>query len=533
MLFSRLVAFATALAVILPPWSGLWDTILSTTSLLKADNSEFETWLNKQSQLSISYILENIGGISAVLDQNEVPPGVVIASPLRKNPDYFFTWTRDSALTIRTLVHYVEDNVALSGSVRNIIELYIEKNYHQQRLPNRSGKFDDKRRSGLGEPKFLTTGEQFNDDWGRPQSDGPAIRASTIIAYLDFLKAHNLKIENTFLGNASFVFERIVKPDLEYVSANWDFKLFDLWEEVDSVHFFNLMVQIRAVSDGIRLALERKEWPLLNQLSTTFDAISNKLTRAGGFTLPTVPFIIENPELRTQRKRNGLDSASLLAAVHGHDADNDSTNDIPFDVDDSHVLNTIYALVADMKYRYSVNHERIQRPQTVGVALGRYPEDVYDGVGKSEGNPWFLTTLTAAEVLYRWVAKVGKDDADLVIPEEAFEFFAPFVEYADLGQNEVRISRQSPQLRQILKNVFRFADTFVTVARTHLDKESGRMLEQFNKYNGYMQGAKSLTWSYSAFYNANRWRTRAKAVIGSDDAVWRIGCKWFRGLMWV
>src|SRR5688500_16671266 len=30
----------------------------------------------------------------------------------------------------------------------------------------------------LGEPKFQADGSAFNDPWGRPQNDGPAIRAT-------------------------------------------------------------------------------------------------------------------------------------------------------------------------------------------------------------------------------------------------------------------------------------------------------------------------------------------------------------------
>src|SRR5438067_683903 len=35
------------------------------------------------------------------------------------------------------------------------------------------------------------------------------------------------------------------------------------------------------------------------------------------------------------------------------------------------------------------------------IDFRRYPEDVYDGVGTSLGNPWYLATTSMAELFYR------------------------------------------------------------------------------------------------------------------------------------
>lgn len=475
-------------------------------------NQELDEWIQNHANISISYILENIGGISPVLNDNEVPPGTVVASPLKSNPDYFYNWIRDSALTMRTLVHYLQDNPTDNIKISDSINAYIMSSYRLQRLHNRCGSFDENGHPGLGEPKFLANGSQFSEDWGRPQSDGPPLRVSTIKAFLDHLNSVSTE-EDPFLS-PSFIYTSIVKPDLEYILAFWQKNLFDPWEEINSLHFFNLLVLLAALRDGLLLAKENGDsHDFQLKLLNAFDDINLELTQNGGYVLPTVPYVVETPELRLNGQRKGLDSAVLLASIYAHD-DSDKANAfaVPFDSKDSHILNTIYALVADMKYRYPVNSGRVQKPQKVGVGLGRYPEDIYDGYGTSEGNPWFITTLAASEVLYRWISEVDKSSNDLVITSDLVDFFGQFDESV-AGTEDVTIVHQSPQFKKLLRKVFAFADSFVEVARLHVDKNSGRMLEQFNKDDGYMQGAESLTWSYSSFYNAFRWRQRAKKVI--------------------
>ncbi|SGZ48954.1 CIC11C00000002971 [Sungouiella intermedia] len=487
------------------------------------NNPQFELWVDIQANRSFAYILENIGGASNSLDPKEVAYGVVIASPLKKSPNYFYNWIRDSALTIRSLIYHLDDNMAEDFSdafLRNVVERYIEVNYHLQRLPNKSGKFNDKTRSGLGEPKFMPDGTTFDDNWGRPQSDGPGLRVLTITNYLNFLNKHGLSISNAFLGNASFVYHEIVKPDLEYVMYNWNSDAFDLWEEINASHFFNALTQLRALGDGHKLASRLGESPdFLQQLQKQYEDLKAYINDpATGFTRPTLPYVVETPALVRDRKRGGLDAATLLAALHAHNLEYGNTDDIPFDVDDSRILNTISAMVADMKYRYPINHDKIRLRQNIGVGLGRYPEDVYDGYGTSEGNPWFISTASAAEVVFKWIFKKVTREQDIVITPFNKDFFGAFIDDLtdeELGPGEYVIPFGSHRYKQVLISMFNYSDSFMDVIQSHVDSLNGQMLEQFNKYHGYMQGADNLTWSYSSFYNCVRWRFKASFLIDS------------------
>jgi glucoamylase len=77
----------------------------------------------------------------------------VIASPNRDNPDYLFSWVRDSSLVFKVITDQFtrgEDN-----SLRGLID-----------VTNPSGTVAT---GGLGEPKFNIDGSAFTGSWGRPQ----------------------------------------------------------------------------------------------------------------------------------------------------------------------------------------------------------------------------------------------------------------------------------------------------------------------------------------------------------------------------
>ncbi len=86
----------------------------------------------------------------------------------------------------------------------------------------------------------------------------------------------------------------------------------------------------------------------------------------------------------------------------------------------------------------------------MGVALGRYPEDRYDGYHSGgQGNPWFLATLALAE-------------------------------------HHCLSGKKSLANLQFQRVLF------------HSDR-TGQLDEQFNQNSGYMQGAYDLTWSHGAY----------------------------------
>jgi glucoamylase len=117
--------------------------------------------------------------------------GVVIASPSRTDPDYFSTWTRDFALMYKALVERFIDG---DTSLQHKIVDYISSQAKIQTLSNPSGGPDS---GGIGEPRFNVDETAFTGSWGRPQPDGPALRATTLTIYANWLVANGQKAKAT------------------------------------------------------------------------------------------------------------------------------------------------------------------------------------------------------------------------------------------------------------------------------------------------------------------------------------------------
>jgi glucoamylase len=199
--------------------------------------------IEKQNKIAFQGVLDNIGP-----NGNKAPgasAGVIIASPSTKDPDYFFTWTRDAALTMKMIVdEFLHGRTAL----RSLIQDYLKSQAILQTVSNPSGALSSGR--GLGEPKYYSNLTRFNGDWGRPQRDGPALRATALITYARWLLSTGRRQD---AAEAREKVWPVVRNDLEYVAQYWNSTGFDLWEEVRGSSFFTTAVQHRALVEGAAL----------------------------------------------------------------------------------------------------------------------------------------------------------------------------------------------------------------------------------------------------------------------------------------
>ena len=109
-------------------------------------------------------------------------------------------------------------------SLQSILEDYIGAQAVLQTIISPSGALGDG--AGLGEPKFEINETAFKGSWGRPQRDGPALRAITLMSYINYLLANGGEDE------ATTKIWPIIANDLNYVGQYWNQTGFDLWEEV-------------------------------------------------------------------------------------------------------------------------------------------------------------------------------------------------------------------------------------------------------------------------------------------------------------
>jgi len=57
-----------------------------------------EDYISTERPIAKAGLLANIGSVAGA------DPGIVIASPSTSNPDYFYTWTRDSSLVFKAII---------------------------------------------------------------------------------------------------------------------------------------------------------------------------------------------------------------------------------------------------------------------------------------------------------------------------------------------------------------------------------------------------------------------------------------------
>jgi glucoamylase len=252
----------------------------------------------KQYRIAFQSVLDNIGphgkkapGASA---------GVIIASPSTNDPDYFFTWTRDAALTMKMIV---DEFLQARKELRSVIQDYLKSQAILQTVSNPSGALSSGR--GLGEPKFYSNLTRFNGDWGRPQRDGPALRATALITYARWLLSTGRRQD---IAEAKEKVWPVVRNDLEYVAQYWNSTGFDLWEEVRGSSFFTTAVQHRALAEGAALGKR------LGQETTSYSAQAPNIL-CFLQTYWNGKYAVANINTESEFSRTGIDANTVLTSI--------------------------------------------------------------------------------------------------------------------------------------------------------------------------------------------------------------------------
>lgn len=281
----------------------------SRPNVTLVDAQKFELWLTQQTEHAFESVLNNVGHHGG---NNGLPVGVVIASPSKTAPNYYYQWTRDAAITMNSVVRRFHDQASegfLNSTLSDIILGYIETQGALQHVSNPSGHLDWNKRdvSGLGEPKFETDGSAFTGHWGRPQNDGPALRINTISNYIKTQVEWN---ETTSIEDYEHLYQAMILPDIEYILQYWDQPSFDLWEELEGYHLFTSQVQFNALINAVELARQYSDRETESRCTFTAGSIRQFIkTKFKGESQLTAYY---EPN---SHGRSGLDSSIFLAAL--------------------------------------------------------------------------------------------------------------------------------------------------------------------------------------------------------------------------
>ena len=129
---------------------------------LAQSGNNVDSYVASEEPIAKAGVLANIGPDGAKCHGAQA--GVVVASPSTSDPNYVYTWTRDSSLVFKMLIYQFTTEV--DSSLQGRIDSFIHAESQLQQTANPSGSLTT---GGLGEPKFNIDLSAFTGSWGRPQ----------------------------------------------------------------------------------------------------------------------------------------------------------------------------------------------------------------------------------------------------------------------------------------------------------------------------------------------------------------------------
>jgi glucoamylase len=458
-----------------------------------------EEWLAQQEDCAKALLAENISPPGAM-------PGAIIASPSKAHPDYYLHWVRDSAVVIN---YVIESYLSTQGAaerrrmLRTIMD-FVDFSQHVQGTAMREG-------IGLGQPKFTVTGEPYAGRSILPQNDGPALRA-IVLTRLAFclLNEGQEDLVREKLYDARLPTGTVIKTDLEYVAQRWRDACIGPWEEVWGRHFFTQLVQQRALVRGSLLAAKMGDPGAASWYSSQAKLLGDALAAHWDPRRRYLVAILDRPAGGLCGERRGLDSAVIAASLGGY-AVQEHVHEELYPVEHEQVLATAVALERVFLALFPINS---RSRGAEGPAIGRFPDDVYDGYDSSRvGNPW--PSLTSAFATYHYkVAEHLRSSGQILITEATLPIFEGLL----AGRSSVcvgqAISSRDPLFKEILEALRAKGDAFLERVRCHANPD-GSMSEQIHWITGFQQGAPSLSLAYVAFLMAVAARRRLCLALAS------------------
>lgn len=455
---------------------------LSASHIAFAKTEPLISWLANERGVAETRMFDNISPPGAA-------QGAVAASPSRKNPDYYYHWVRDAAITANEIVFRQEE---METPEERQKELRMLENYAAFSRSNQLSKS----LTGLGEPKFNMDGSPFNGPWARPQNDSPALRAITLIHWARVLESSGRKKEARDLISLQSPKQSVIGADLNYIAANWKKPCYDLWEETFGQHFFTRMVERKALLDGANFLESLGDASLARSYRTQAQALSRKIEKHWNSKKKIIVATLNQTNKRY--KKSGLDSSVILGVLMGN------TGDGFFAPEDDRVLATVKAQEDSFKALYPINHLK----NAPGIAIGRYPEDRYNGTDvfkPNNGNPWVLNTEAFSE-FYSVLISDYKKIGEIRITKNSLRFFKGLPLSAPVHfKSGERIASSSPLFGKVLSALAKMRDRYMNTVRFYAYK-NGTLSEQIDRKTGAMTSAPNLTWNYAAFLSQDRAR---------------------------
>jgi glucoamylase len=426
------------------------------------------------------------------------------------DPDYFFHWLRDSALVADALRDAVEDGTLEPSAIEHLANFvafsldlcrldgpsFLRRGFYpetvelsfRQHLRSREEIAEITGDRALGETRYNADGSVDLMKWARPQSDGLALRALTVMRFFAL---------DGFRERAGEAASTLLRYDLDYTLSHWREPCYDLWEENLGFHYHTRLVQQAALDAAAEFLAAEGD---AERAAACADAACALLAELDAHFDPhDGVYRGRLPDAAPPPRR--LDIAVVLGVIHaGRRAG-------PHSVVDPRMLGTLAALEHLFEQDYPINWTR---PADCAPALGRYAGDSY-----FTGGAYFFSTLGAAQFCFLLAQAAAQGEA-VVVAEESR---GPLAELLRTPAESLPLGALAPPLRERLAEAaLRRGDMYLAMVRRHTPA-SREMAEQFSRYDGAPTSSRNLTWSYACFISAVA--ARRRAALAMEEA--RVG----------
>jgi glucoamylase len=364
-----------------------------------------DRWIERQYRHSAAALLRSVSPVGIVKSRpgfaQVIRPhrGSIVASPVLgaydPEPDYFFHWFRDAAVVVDALRVLFEDGgdaqyvscfadfVGFSRSLQDLDGRRLAESAWRDAVAADFKQFlrseDDLAQSHgealSGETRVNADGTLDISKWPRPQNDGPAMRAITLLRW---------QAATSFGADLAAAVEALLRADLRYTQRHWREACFDIWEEEKGFHYYTLRASASALESGATWLEHRQENAEAALCRDDAGAILKVLDEYWREDLQFLKSRVLEADAPTRKE---LDIAVIFAAVHA--GENAPTHSVR----DARMHATLARLEALFDSEYAINRDR---GESRGPAMGRYAGDVY-----YSGGAYYFSTLAAAEFCFR------------------------------------------------------------------------------------------------------------------------------------
>lgn len=368
-------------------------------------------WIARQYQHSAASMLRSVScgivksrpGFAQLVRASQ---GSIVASPVLGSydpePDYFFHWYRDSAIVVDAL-RILDDDPHSGLDTRQHVADFVRFSLSLRALDGRAlsdgawrGQVDENFRGYLRDATELSRvfGNAVSDEtrvnpdgsldisrWPRPQYDGSAMRALSILRWLRTQR---------FDAAVHLDMETLLRGDLTDARRCARLSCFDIWEEEQGRHYYTLRVTAAALRAGAEWLAQRGDY-VDSQLCDT--AATELMRQLDGYWVEPAGYLKSRVLDSGMASSKDLDISVVLAANHA------GTQGEPHSAGDARVAATVSHLERLFDAAYPINRAR---PPDQAPAMGRYAGDVY-----FSGGAYYFATLGTAEFYFKAAASAA------------------------------------------------------------------------------------------------------------------------------